>query len=281
MRSHVVAWLERLLSPTAARVLAPTWFTMVGLAGLLTLWVLLRHARRDRIDPAAVATAALAGYVTAVAAGVTMPALITLIEGYVADGRLHLGFAGMTSFWGYLGGVIAVTLVCRGGGPPLGWLADRATPMLGVALALIRVGCFLAGCDYGQISSLPWAVRFPRGAGAWRDHVEHGLLPASRDLSLPVHPTQLYEAALGVVIAIAAWAYNRRRARIGSGATFVAAAALYAAVRLGIENLRGDEARGIIAGMSSGQLFALAVLAAIGGVAAWRARRGRRPAVTP
>lgn len=264
MRSHVVAWLERWLSPGAAQVLAPTWFTMVGLTGLATLWMMLRHARRDGVDPAAVATVTLVAYVTAVAAGMLTPALISLVETYVRDGRVRLGPAGMTSFWGYLAGAVGVTVVCRQNGPPIGWLSDRATPMLGLSLALIRTGCFLAGCDYGQISSVPWAVRFPRGTGAWRDHVAHGLVPASRDLSLPVHPTQLYEAALGLVIATLAWAHNRKAARIGSGRVFLAAAALYALVRLGIENLRGDEARGIIAGMSSGQLFALALLVAIG-----------------
>ena len=273
MRPHVVAWLERWLSPAAAQAVAPTWFTMVGLAGLLSLWVLLRHARRDRIDPGAVAGAVLAGYVAAVVAGMAMPALIQLVETYVDDGRFRLGFAGMTSFWGYLAGALAVTLVCRGGGPPLGWLADRATPVLGLSLAIIRVGCFLAGCDYGQVSSVPWAVRFPRGSSAWRDHVGHGLVPSSRDASLPVHPTQLYEAALGLVIALAAWAYNRRAARVGRGHVFVAAAALYAAARLAIENLRGDEARGLFAGLSSGQLFAVAVLLAIAGALGWRARR--------
>ncbi|HVV85789.1 MAG TPA: prolipoprotein diacylglyceryl transferase family protein [Kofleriaceae bacterium] len=272
MRSHVVAWLARWFPPAVAQALAPTWFTMVGLAGLVSLWVMLRHARRDGHDPAAVATAAVAGYLAAVTAGIAVPALIQLVQDYVTDGRLHLAFAGMTSFWGYTAGALALAAVCRGGAPPLGWMVDRATPVMGVSLALVRTGCFLAGCDYGQISSVPWAVRFPRGTGAWRDHVAHGLLPATRDVSLPVHPTQLYEAALGLAIAVAAWAHNRR-GRIGDGRVFLAAAATYAAARLGIENLRGDETRGVYAGLSSGQLYALAVLAAIGGAVALRARR--------
>ncbi len=274
MRSHVVAWLAQFVSPTAAQLLAPTWFTMVGIAGLLTLWVLLRHARRDGGDPGAVATVVVVAYVTAVVAGVLVPAVIDVVEVYVRTGRVRPRLAGMTSFWGYLAGGLAVWATCRRGGPRLGWLADRSTPMLGVSLALIRVGCFLAGCDHGQISSLPWAVRFPRGSAAWRDHVAQGLLPTTRDASLPVHPTQLYEAALGLAIGLAAWAYNRRAQRVGSGRVFVAAVVAYAAVRLGIENLRGDEARGFIAGLSSGQVFALVVLAAIGGALAIRARRG-------
>lgn len=273
MRAHLVTWLERWLSPAVAQAVAPTWFTMVGLAGLLTLWALLRHARRDRVDPAAVAGVVLAGYVAAVASGVAVPALVALVEGYAERGHLQLRFAGMTSFWGYLGGTVAVALACQGGNPPLAWLADRATPVLGVALALVRTGCFLAGCDYGQVTSLPWAVRFPRGTGAWRDHVAHGLVPASRDVSLAVHPTQLYEAALGLVIALAAWGYQRK-ARVGDGRVFLAAAAAYATARLAIENLRGDEARGFVLGLSSGQVFSVAVLLALAAALVVRARRG-------
>lgn len=279
MRPQLVAWLEQWLPPGVAQALAPTWFTMVGLAGLLCLWSLVRHARRDRLDPpldpGAVATVVLAGYVAAVSAGIGVPAVVQLVEGYVADGTVRLRPAGMTSFWGYLGGLVAMVLMARRGGVPLGWLADRLTPLLGMTLVLVRTGCFLAGCDYGQLSSAPWAVRFPRGSGAWRDHVEHGLVPVSRDLSLPVHPTQLYEAALGLAIALGAWLHHRR-APVGSGRTFLAAAALYATARLGIENLRGDEVRGLYLGLSSGQLFSLAVLLALATVAArarWRPAR--------
>ncbi|MBK9036040.1 MAG: prolipoprotein diacylglyceryl transferase [Myxococcales bacterium] len=270
MRSHVVAWLAQYLPMSVAQLLAPTWFTMVGVAGLVTVLLLLRHARRDHVDRGAVATAVITTYLTAIAGGVAIPVLIEL----GSTGRLW--FVGMTSYWGYLVGTIAMVETCRRVKVPLGWMADRITPALGVSLALIRVGCFLAGCDYGQISSVPWAVRFPRGSSAWRDHVAQGLVPAARDASLPVHPTQLYEAALGVVIALVAWRYNRRAARIGSGRTFVAAAAAYCVGRLGVENLRGDGVRGFVGGLSSGQLFALAVLAAIA-VAAVRARRTPPP----
>ncbi len=272
MRSHVVAWLEQFLPSTAAQLLAPTWFTMTGLAGLLTLWVLLRHARRDGVDSAAVATVALVAYVAAVSAGVLVPLAIELGQGFVRHGTVRIRYAGMTSFWGYLGGALAVWVMCRRGTPPLGWLVDRATAMLGVSLAMIRTGCFLAGCDYGQVTSSSFALRFPRGSPAWRDHVREGLVPAHRDLSLPVHPTQLYEAAFGLLVAIAAWAYTRRRERVGRGRVFLAAAVAYAVARLGIESLRGDDARGYLAGMSSGQVFALALL---GAVALGAAVRGR------
>jgi len=78
---------------------------------------------------------------------------------------------------------------------------------------------------------------------------------------LPVHPTELYEALLGLAIVGIAIAFARRRRKDGD--LFVFAAATYAIGRLAIETLRGDAGRGIYAGLSSGQIFSLLVLLAI------------------
>ena len=276
MRPHVVAWLAERLPLAVAQVLAPTWFTMVGLAGVIALIALLRHARADRVERGAVATVVLAGYLAAVVGGVAIPALIDLVERSLDGQPMRLRLAGMTSFWGYTAGTVAVIEACRRQRVALGWLADRATPSLGVALALIRVGCFLAGCDYGQISSAPWAVRFPAPSPAWHDHVARGLVPAGRAASLPVHPTQLYEALVGVIIAVVAAVITRRRAWVGRGHVFLGAAAAYCLARLGIEAVRGDAVRGFVLGASSGQVFAVVALAAIAAVTlAQRVQRQR------
>ena len=60
---------------------------------------------------------------------------------------------------------------------------------------------------------------------AWVDHVRHGLVPIDSPVSLAVHPTELYEAMLGV--AIVAIPFIARRAR-RDGDLFLAAAATYA-----------------------------------------------------
>jgi hypothetical protein len=107
-------------------------------------------------------------------------------------------------------------------------------------------------------------VRFPAGSPAWRDHVRAGLVAPDRDASLPVHPTQLYEAGLGAaMIAVAIWAARQPWARRAHGRIFLAVAATYAVGRLGIEVLRGDLGRGFVGALSSGQIFSLAALAAI------------------
>src|SRR5690606_6943173 len=92
--------------------------------------------------------------------------------------------------------------------------------------------------------------------------------------SLPVHPTQLYEAlvalllcAIAVVVGRTAWA----RAR--DGRLFEVVIAGYALSRLAVENLRGDAGRGLWGAWSSAQLVAVAVLAAMAVLAVWRRRQ--------
>jgi prolipoprotein diacylglyceryltransferase len=279
MRPHLVHWLDSFLPGGIAAVIAPTWFTCVGLAGAVTLLAMLAIARRHRVDAGAVASAVLWCYVTAVAAGIAVPAAIDAAEQLLATGRVQLRWAGMTSFWGYLAGGCAVAAVCRAHGVPLPRFADLAVAPLGAALVLARLGCFVAGCDYGKVTAAPWALRFPSHSPAWQDHVQAGLISADRAGSLPVHPTQLYEAALGLAIAAIAIAVARTRwARRGDGRVFVVAAALYAIGRIAIEDLRGDAGRGIYLGLSSGQIFSALVLAVI---AAAIASRRIRPLAAP
>jgi phosphatidylglycerol:prolipoprotein diacylglycerol transferase len=278
VRLHVVHWLEGSLRGDIADLLAPSWFMCVGLAGLVSLILMLVLGRRRGMDTGTIASAVVWCYVAAILAGIIVPMVLDGTEHLVTTGRFHLRWAGMTSFWGYLAGGAAVALACKRDGVSLGRMGDLAVIPLGVALAFARLGCFMAGCDYGKVSSLPWAVRFPAGSPAWHDHVRAGLIPADRAASLPVHPTQLYEAMLGLAIVVIALYAARRKRK--DGHLFVIAAASYAIGRLVIETLRGDAGRGIHAGLSSGQIFSMLVLLAIAARFVVANRRAARSAVT-
>jgi phosphatidylglycerol:prolipoprotein diacylglycerol transferase len=242
----------------AANVLAPSWFTCIGLAGLAALVLMVVIGKRRGVEPATIATILLWGYVAAVAAGITMPMLIDAVE----RGSLSLRWAGMTSFWGYMAAFGVVLYMCRREKVSLATLGDIAVIPIGAATVFARIGCFLGGCDYGKVTSAPWAVRFPQGSPAWRDHVHSGLIPADRVTSLPVHPTQLYEALIGVAIILFGIVFARRVRT--PGRMFLIGAAIYATGRLlVVEPLRGDAGRGIYAGLSSGQIFSLLMLASI------------------
>ncbi|MEO8551103.1 MAG: prolipoprotein diacylglyceryl transferase family protein [Kofleriaceae bacterium] len=261
MRPIVVHWLEQFMRADLAELLAPTWFMCVGIAGLVSLGLMLALARRRGVESGTVASVVFWGYLAAVLAGIVVPMTIDAIQHLFATGHVQLRWAGMTSFWGYLAGAAAIAIVCKRDRVPLARVADLIAIPMGAALVFARLGCFMAGCDYGKVSALPWAMRFPAGSPAWRDEIHAGLIPSGRLETLAVHPTQLYEALLGLVIIAVAW-FVARRTRT-EGRVFLAAATTYAVGRLLIETLRGDIGRGIYGGLSSGQIFSLLVLLAI------------------
>ncbi|RJX28789.1 MAG: prolipoprotein diacylglyceryl transferase [Dethiobacter sp.] len=56
-------------------------------------------------------------------------------------------------------------------------LLDFMTPFIALGYAITRIGCFLNGCCYGHITTVPWGVIYP-----------------AID-AFPRHPTQLYASA--------------------------------------------------------------------------------------
>ena len=139
-------------------------------------------------------------------------------------------------------------------------LADLLCVAIPLGHAFGRIGCFFYGCCWGRVSASPLAVSFPRHSPAWCDQLSKGLIDASAPSSLPVLPTQLFEsAALFALFALMLWIYLRWR-RHTAGAYLMC----YAALRFGMEYLRGDP-RADVLGLSIGQAISLCM--ALGGAA--------------
>ena len=118
-------------------------------------------------------------------------------------------------------------------------LLDIITPSIFLGIGFGRIGCFLNGCCYGDESHLPWAVQFPRDSATFGALVEKGLLSPDALCTMPLHPTQIYSAIDGFVIAtITAWYFTRRRR---NGEVFAVGLLIYPVTRFLIEFIRGDE----------------------------------------
>ncbi len=158
-----------------------------------------------------------------------------------------------------------------------------ALPAL-ACLMLIRLGCFMAGCCWGdlvrmppqladlpapgldlQVFTLPWlsvenlfsAVSFPAGSFAYRQHLALGLIDPGASGSLPVHPTQLYEfVLLGVLLFILRRLENRW---VLPGTTVLITLGSYAVLRFFIEFLRADNAL-VLGRLTFAQLVSVALL---------------------
>ncbi len=120
----------------------------------------------------------------------------------VARGLLH----GFRIPGGMLALAVAMPLVCRVLRLPWRRFGDAVIPLAALALVFIRLGCFLNSCCFGKVTSVPWAVSFPRGSWVHWYHKTHGWIALTAEASLPVHPLQLYfVVAAAVTLAILRW----------------------------------------------------------------------------
>jgi len=145
---------------------------------------------------------------------------------------------GLTWYGGLLGGIGAAAMACRVYGLSFRRLLNAGAVATAVGQTFGRLGCFLAGDDYGTPSSLPWAVAFPLGS------------PPTR---VPVHPTQLYEVAW--LVPVAAVLYARRKKSSFLFGEYLAANGFG---RLVIENFRVNPR--VALGMTEPQLIGIVLI---------------------
>jgi len=166
-----------------------------------------------------------------------------------------LNKGGLVAYGGMLGGFFASWYGCHKRKIHLLRWADVSAPSVVLGTAITRVGCLLYGCDYGRRTDVPWAIRFPKGAPAFADHVSHFGLDEKALVSLPVHPTQIYESLVG--LALFGLLMYLRRVRKFSGEVFLGWVLGYGLLRSFIEIYRGDEDRGSVGPLSTSQFIGL------------------------
>lgn len=170
---------------------------------------------------------------------------------------------GLVAFGGYLGGALGVWYWCRENRFDVWAVFDSGAATLALGLGFARVGCLLAGCDFGRPTDSEVALVFPPGSYAYIQHVREGLITKDAVGSLPVVPTQIYEAVYGFLLAgYLYWAAHHFRPF--RGAVFIQFYILYSIFRFVIEFYRGDGGRGALAGVSTSQWIALVILPAAG-----------------
>jgi prolipoprotein diacylglyceryltransferase len=87
---------------------------------------------------------------------------------------------------------------------------DAFAVALPLGIAIMRLGCFSAGCCFGKHAVLPWSVQYPANTLAHFYHFRQGLIHFPDAYSMPVHPVQLYETA-GVLLVAALLIFLRKR----------------------------------------------------------------------
>ena len=141
---------------------------------------------------------------------------------------------------------------------PLGHGVDAVGAALPLGIFFGRLGCFFGGCCFGVTTHGPLGLVFPAYSAVSEQQMRQGLLASKALPSLPVHPTQLYEAGGCLVVAAFLTFYLHPRKRF-HGQVLLWFLGLYAVLRFAIEYLRNDD-RGAILGLSTSQFLGVCIL---------------------
>ena len=167
---------------------------------------------------------------------------------------------GLIFYGGLLCAAVASILYMRFKKIPIWYGTDIIAPSVALGYTITRVGCFLNGCCFGEISKLPWGVSgwdpFT-GAGRYAAQIFFAALFGTGEMPevIKLHPTQLYAAGISLiffVVLLILW-----RKRTFDGMVFWSYVGLYSLYRFGIEFVRADN-KELLLGLSVPQLMSVA-----------------------
>ena len=223
----------------------PTYGLLLCAAILLGVRMASQHAARLRLSPDFV-------YATA-----SVAVLVALLGAKLGDWLIRGGTFSMTTLvtgaGTFLAGLLAAcavsAILAYRAGVCFRRLSDCLAAPLALGVAVARLGCFAAGCDYGKPTNLPWGVVFTNPQAAQLTGIP---------LGVRLHPSQLYESLLGLMIFVVLLMLEGRQRQ--PGFLILAFAALYALGRFLLEFLRGDFDRGFFGPLSTSQWLSLVLL---------------------
>ena len=222
---------------------------MMALAFLAGLWTASRRGLRDGFAPEKILD--LGPWLIV---GAILGARILYVTTYWQESFagqpiteiFMIQHGGLVYYGGLIGASAGGILYSRLKKIPLWKLSDALAPSIALGYVFGRIGCLLNGCCYGSVCDLPWAIHFPEG----HETYPHG-----------VHPTQIYDALLNLVLYLAlAWLYRRKKF---DGQIFAIYLMGYAVTRSIVETFRGDyDAAHRHGGLTPAHLVSIGIFAA-------------------
>ena len=151
---------------------------------------------------------------------------------------------GLVFYGAFIGGFLILLWFTRKHKLKLLPIADILIPSFAIGQFFGRLGCLAAGCCWGKVTDLSWGIEFPRRSMVFHQHLNQELVTHLDQISLPIHPTQLYDSLYGLsLFIILTWI---RRHKKYHGQVFMWWLFLYPLMRSFIELFRGDTERGFI-----------------------------------
>ena len=158
------------------RLLTTPFFTIYTFGALLAtsylaaLWWLRREGRRQRLDIDALSSLGVWSIGGAIVGAKALLVLRSLPD-FSSTSAVEFFSSVMASagdfYGGFIGAVVAALLFFRHHRQiPFWQAADICAPAIALGQAIGRIGCLMAGDDYGRPTTMPWAVTFTDPAAA-------------------------------------------------------------------------------------------------------------------
>ncbi|MCI8489981.1 MAG: prolipoprotein diacylglyceryl transferase [Lachnospiraceae bacterium] len=171
---------------------------------------------------------------------------ITILPEIIEDPAKLLDFShGFVVFGGLIGGVLTAYLYCRKKKTDFWAVFDLIIPFVALAQCIGRIGCFLAGCCYGQPTDSIFGIIFHSSSYA--------------PTGIKLFPIQLVSAGLNLfnfLFLFLLW----KKAKLKTGMIGALYIITYSIGRFFLEYFRGDLERGAVGAFSTSQFISLFTL---------------------
>lgn len=249
------------------------WYGVLwAVALLVALWIFARMVRREGLDPRLVDSGFLYG-VLATIIGARLGHCLFYEPGeyflhpFMAEfpwiKLLDIRGGGLASHGAAIGLLVGLWLFARKWKLPYVWILDRVAVMVPLCGALVRFGNLMNSEIYGDPTTLPWGFVFVRNGE-----------------TMPMHPTQIYEALgyLAIFFLLAHLYWRTKLAQEKRGVIFGLFLVLLFAVRFAVESIKlPQEAWEQGMALNMGQILSLPFIVAGGAILWWAVRRPVQP----
>lgn len=216
---------------------------MIVLGIILCFLFVEIYFRKNKEDKNIISIIELTGIIS-ILSGLIFAILFQNLYDFIENPNNFTWSVKMTFYGGLFGGAVTFILIYflilkRKYKPFLLKLLIIAPSSITIAHGLGRIGCFLAGCCYGKITSSPLGVHFPGIEGN-------------------VYPTNLYEALFLIILSMILLFLAIKKQTILTVPIYLIS---YGVFRFFIEFLRGDDRGSIYISLSPSQFWSIILVA--------------------
>jgi phosphatidylglycerol:prolipoprotein diacylglycerol transferase len=258
------AYKWRTVAYEAPNVPIYAYGVMLGLSLVVGWYLTLSLAEKDGLPKETMANCYVVTALVALAGSRILYAITNPDEFKSLGDLFALRNGGLVAYGGFIGGLLGSWAFLFPKKIRLLAWADEAVPSLASGLLITRIGCYLFGCDFGKrlpdgaphwlktLGTFPhWAAGTlvtGEGSPAYVRHLDlYRGTPVESELvrmnaSFPVHPTQIYESLVGLLLLVLLlWQRKYIRFR---GQLFFLFVFGYGVLRFVLEIWRDDVERG-------------------------------------